>query len=37
MIILDESLALQALGQGASFREIRGVRRIALAAPGTAL
>jgi uncharacterized protein (DUF4213/DUF364 family) len=35
--VVDESLALQALGQGASFREIPGVRRIALAAPGTAI
>jgi len=37
MIILDESLALQTLGQGASFREVPSVRRIALAAPGAAL
>jgi uncharacterized protein (DUF4213/DUF364 family) len=35
--VVDESLVLHALGQGASFREIRGVRRIALASPGTTL
>lgn len=33
--VVDETLVLQALGQGASFREIPGVRRIAIAAPGT--
>jgi len=33
--VFDERLVLQALGQGASYREIPGVRRIAIAAPGT--
>jgi uncharacterized protein len=35
--VADETLALQTIGQGASFREVRGVRRIALAGPGAAL
>ena len=34
--VVDETLALQTIGQGASFREVQGVRRIALAAPVTA-
>ena len=33
--VVDEAAALHTLGQGASFREIQGVRRIALTAPGT--
>ncbi|MCU0252449.1 MAG: DUF364 domain-containing protein [Vicinamibacterales bacterium] len=33
--VTDETLVLQTLGQGASFREVKGVRRIALTAPGT--
>jgi uncharacterized protein (DUF4213/DUF364 family) len=34
--VIGEAEALHTLGQGASFREIRGVRRIALFAPGVA-
>ena len=32
--VIDEAAALYTLGQGASFREVQGVRRIAPAAPG---
>jgi hypothetical protein len=32
--VRDEAAALQTIGQGASFREVQGVRRIALMAPG---
>ena len=32
--VVDEAAALYTIGQGASFREIQGVLRIALAAPG---
>jgi uncharacterized protein (DUF4213/DUF364 family) len=32
--VIDEMRALQTLGQGASFRQIEGVRRIAFTAPG---
>ncbi|MFO7691513.1 MAG: DUF364 domain-containing protein [Vicinamibacterales bacterium] len=35
--VTDEALALHTLGQGASFREIQGVRRVSLAAPGVRL
>lgn len=35
--VTDEPAALRALGQGASFHEIPGVRRLSLAAPGVTL
>jgi uncharacterized protein (DUF4213/DUF364 family) len=35
--VVDETLARQTIGQGASVREVQGVRRIALTAPGVTL
>jgi len=33
--VMDEAVALQAIGQGARFRDVPGVRRLTLARPGT--